>query len=55
MFLNYLEGEQFAASAMAIVVAGQELTTDNLGALLKAQAAVMTVSECGCVFVCLCV
>jgi len=43
MFMNYLEGQQFAKACAGIVASGTELTDDTMGSILKAQAAVMTV------------
>ena len=42
MFMNYLEGKQFATSAARIVASGAELETDELKSILKQQASVMT-------------
>jgi hypothetical protein len=42
MFMNYLEGKQFASSAASILTKGRELETSELELILKQQAAVMT-------------
>ena len=42
MFLNYLEGMQFASACASIVASGSELTDEEMARMLKAQAAVMT-------------
>jgi SpoVK/Ycf46/Vps4 family AAA+-type ATPase len=43
MFMNYLEGAQFARACAGIVKTGSILTRDDMNRILKAQAAVMTV------------
>jgi SpoVK/Ycf46/Vps4 family AAA+-type ATPase len=43
MFMNYLEGKQFATAVGDIVAAGTELTEEEMGNILKLQSAVMTV------------
>jgi len=43
MFMNYLEGLQFATACANLVMAGVELTETEMSNILKAQAAVMTV------------
>jgi SpoVK/Ycf46/Vps4 family AAA+-type ATPase len=43
MFMNYLEGAQFARACADLVAKGAELTRDDMNRILKAQAAVMTV------------
>jgi hypothetical protein len=43
MFMNYLEGMQFAAACSDILVSGGELTTEEMSTILRQQAAVMTV------------
>ena len=43
MFMNYLEGLQFAAACADIVTSGLELTSAEMSQILKSQAAVMTV------------
>merc|ERR1711957_755148 len=43
MFMNYLEGLQFASACADIVMSTNELTKDDMSVLLKKQAAVMTV------------
>ena len=42
MFMNYLEGKQFAALAANILANGRELEEAELGMILEQQAAVMT-------------
>lgn len=42
MFMNYLEGKQFAALAANILASGRELEKPELGMILEQQAAVMT-------------
>lgn len=42
MFMNYLEGMQFASTCANIVARGGTLTYDEMTDILKAQAAVMT-------------
>ena len=42
MFMNYLEGKQFATSAANILTRGRELEISELDLILKQQAAVMT-------------
>lgn len=42
MFMNYLEGKQFASSVASIVTSGRELERDELERILSQQAAVMT-------------
>jgi hypothetical protein len=42
MFMNYLEGKQFATSVANIVVSGRELQQDELQRILTQQASVMT-------------
>lgn len=42
MFMNYLEGMQYAAACANIVASGAELTNDEMATILKTQAAVMT-------------
>lgn len=42
MFMNYLEGKQFASSVASIVTSGRELEHDELELILTQQAAVMT-------------
>jgi hypothetical protein len=43
MFMNYLEGIQFATVCANLVGSGAELTEEDMGRFLKQQAAVMTV------------
>jgi len=43
MFFNYLEGLQFASACADVVATGNPLTEERMSAILKAQAAVMTV------------
>eukprot|EP00584_Thalassiosira_punctigera_P008779 CAMPEP_0172541276 /NCGR_PEP_ID=MMETSP1067-20121228/12103_1 /TAXON_ID=265564 ORGANISM="Thalassiosira punctigera, Strain Tpunct2005C2" /NCGR_SAMPLE_ID=MMETSP1067 /ASSEMBLY_ACC=CAM_ASM_000444 /LENGTH=787 /DNA_ID=CAMNT_0013327281 /DNA_START=87 /DNA_END=2450 /DNA_ORIENTATION=- len=43
MFFNYLEGLQYASACADLVATGNPLTEDRMSAILKAQAAVMTV------------
>ena len=43
MFMNYLEGMQFAAFCANLVASGTELSSAELESILKTQAAVMTV------------
>lgn len=43
MFMNYLEGLQFASTCADIVASGDELTEEAMSLILKNQAAVMTV------------
>lgn len=43
MFFNYLEGLQFASGCADVVATGNSLTEENMSAILKAQAVVMTV------------
>eukprot|EP01083_Nonionella_stella_P044094 118883_1 len=43
MFLNYLEGLQFASACAEVVATGNSLTKERMSAALKAQAVVMTV------------
>lgn len=43
MFMNYLEGVQFARACAAIVGNGKELTQETMATLLATQATVMTV------------
>uniref|UniRef100_A0A7S2R1B7 AAA+ ATPase domain-containing protein n=1 Tax=Eucampia antarctica TaxID=49252 RepID=A0A7S2R1B7_9STRA len=43
MFMNYLEGLQFASTCANIVASGDELTEDVMSVILANQAAVMTV------------
>ena len=43
MFMNYLEGLQFASSCAEIVLRGDELTRELMQSILSTQAAVMTV------------
>ena len=43
MFMNYLEGNQFAASCANIVASGMELSMEDMRRIMKQQAAVMTV------------
>lgn len=43
MFMNYLEGLQFATACADIVISGMELTSAEMSKILKSQAAVMTV------------
>ena len=43
MFMNYLEGMQFAAACAKIVAQGGELTEQEMSLILKQQANVMTV------------
>lgn len=43
MFMNFLEGLQFASACANIVASGNELTSDAMEAILQAQATVMTV------------
>ena len=42
MFMNYLEGLQFAAACAKIVACGLPLNHDVLSSLMKSQSAVMT-------------
>lgn len=42
MFMNYLEGKQFATSVATIVASGRELQRDELKQILTQQASVMT-------------
>ena len=42
MFMNYLEGKQFATSSANILANGKELEEAELSMILKQQAAVMT-------------
>jgi SpoVK/Ycf46/Vps4 family AAA+-type ATPase len=42
MFMNYLEGKQFATSVASIISKGRELEQTELKVMLKQQAAVMT-------------
>ena len=42
-FMNYLEGVNFASACSKIVAQGHELTRDEMEAILKSQAVVMTV------------
>lgn len=43
MFMNYLEGRQFAAACANIVASDTTLTHDKMETILRSQAAVMTV------------
>lgn len=43
MFMNYLEGVQFASACADIVAARKKLTEEEMSVILKKQAAVMTV------------
>jgi hypothetical protein len=43
MFMNYLEGAQFAAVCANIVASGSELTVEEMELFMTQQAAVMTV------------
>ncbi|KAL7555044.1 hypothetical protein ACHAWF_018702 [Thalassiosira exigua] len=43
MFMNYLEGMQFASVCADIVLSGRDLTKKEMTAIMKRQAAVMTV------------
>ena len=43
MFMNFLEAVQFASACADVVVAEGELTNEKMSAILKQQAAVMTV------------
>lgn len=43
MFMNYLEGMQFASACAEIVTSGGNLGTKEMSAILRQQAAVMTV------------
>lgn len=43
MFMNFLEGAQFASACAKIVKSNAELTTKEMSAMLLRQAAVMTV------------
>eukprot|EP00541_Cyclophora_tenuis_P019642 CAMPEP_0116573724 /NCGR_PEP_ID=MMETSP0397-20121206/18959_1 /TAXON_ID=216820 /ORGANISM="Cyclophora tenuis, Strain ECT3854" /LENGTH=90 /DNA_ID=CAMNT_0004102333 /DNA_START=179 /DNA_END=451 /DNA_ORIENTATION=+ len=43
MFMNYLEGMQFATACANVVAHGGELTDDIMAPILKQQASVMTV------------
>ena len=43
MFMNYLEGMQFASACADVVTAGNELYAKEMSEILKKQAAVMTV------------
>lgn len=43
MFMNYLEGLQFASACADIVISNGRLTTKEMAAILNTQAAVMTV------------
>lgn len=43
MFMNYLEGVQFASLCADLVASGLELTDDEMNRILEQQAAVMTV------------
>jgi len=43
MFMNYLEGMQFASGCVNILASGLELTNESMAALLESQAVVMTV------------
>ncbi|KAL7429194.1 hypothetical protein ACHAXM_002221 [Skeletonema potamos] len=43
MFMNYLEGVQFAAACARVVASGETLTAEKMEDILKAQAVVMTV------------
>jgi len=42
MFMNYLEGLQFASACADIVASGNELSAENMNEILSSQAAVMT-------------
>merc|ERR1712176_1583598 len=42
MFMNYLEGKQFASSAAKIVASGKELEVNELKLIMEQQAVVMT-------------
>jgi hypothetical protein len=54
MFMNYLEGKQFATSVANIVASGRELQQDELQRILTQQASVMTARgvSCFCLFLC---
>jgi hypothetical protein len=43
MFMNYLEGLQFAAACAKVVVSTKKLDATVMDSILKSQAAVMTV------------
>ena len=43
MYFNYLEGLQFASACADVVATGNPLTEENMAAILRAQASVMTV------------
>jgi hypothetical protein len=42
MFMNYLEGVQFASMCADLIASGRELTSEEMSSILKQQVAVMT-------------